>query len=203
MGTPKLLLLLEGRPLIRHTMEAWRRSKVERIAIVVRSDDAELIAIVAETAANEPRIHLVIPPRPPPDMKVSIQMGLRHVEQQDRPSGADAFLVAPSDMPRLSSAVIDALLDAHRGSPDRILVPTVGARRGHPVLLPWSLAGEVHALAPEEGLDAVVHRHEPLLIPCERLLSANESAFDDVDTPAEYQRLTDEHDPAAHLSPRP
>ena len=42
MGQPKLLMPVEGRPLILHMLAAWQASKVERVVVVVRPDDEQL-----------------------------------------------------------------------------------------------------------------------------------------------------------------
>src|SRR5207249_3730723 len=99
---------------------------------------------------------------PPPDMKASLQAALKHIERQHAPNRSDAFLVAPADMPRLSTAIIDRLVERHAaGQEATILVPTIAGRRGHPVLFPWSLAEEVFALAADEGLNVLVEKHQP------------------------------------------
>ena len=72
-------------------------------------------------------------------MKASLQAALRHIDANFAPAASDAFLVAPADMPRLSAAIINRLLDEHYANPESaILVPTLRGRRGHPVLFPWS-----------------------------------------------------------------
>src|SRR5438067_7475125 len=109
MGEPKLLLALAGRPLILHTIDAWQRSRVNRIVVVVRPDDAAL-ADVVRTVSQPAVVDIVIPDVPPPDMKASLQAALKHIERQYAPTAADAFLVAPADMPRLSTLIINRLI---------------------------------------------------------------------------------------------
>src|SRR5439155_27380865 len=105
------------------------------------------------------KIEIVMASTPPPDMKASLQAALRHIEQKHAPSEADAFLVAPADMPRLSTAIIDRLIELHAGGPGaKVVVPTIDGRRGHPVLFAWSLAGEVFGLGASEGLNVIVER---------------------------------------------
>src|SRR5262245_25290148 len=109
MGQPKLLLPLAGRPLIAHTIEAWRRSSVDRFVVVIRPGDSDLEAAVREVAQSMTNVDLVIPDQPPPDMKASLRTALTYIEQQFGAGKDDAFLVAPADMPRLSPAIIDRL----------------------------------------------------------------------------------------------
>jgi molybdenum cofactor cytidylyltransferase len=187
MGAPKLLLPLAGRPLIARVIAAWRQSRVDHVVVVVRPDDTALADVVRSSG-----VELVVPMAPPPDMKASLQAALWHVEHHHHPTEADAFLVAPADMPRLSSAVMDLLINQHRIQPERILVPTLAGRRGHPVLFPWPLAAEVHTLAADEGFNALVDCHDPLLIPCDDLLAGQEDPFADIDTPGDYGQMIEE-----------
>ena len=159
MGQAKLLLPLDGQPLVVHTIRAWQQSRVDHVLAVVRKDDAPLAAAVRSAQAM-----LIVPDRAPPDMKASVQAALHYIEEQLAPESADAFLVAPADMPRLSPGIINRLIEQHASDTSRMLAPTQAGRRGHPVLFPWPLAAEVHRLAPDEGLDAVVRRHDPLPI---------------------------------------
>jgi molybdenum cofactor cytidylyltransferase len=186
LGGAKLLLPLFGQPLIAHTLAAWQKSKVERTIVVVRPGDLSLAQVAQEAGAE-----VVVPEFPPPDMKASLQAALRHIEATYSPQSAAAFLVAPADIPQLSTSIIDRLIDCDRlDSPGQILAPTLNGRQGHPVLFPWRLAAKVHALRADEGLNVIVERNQPVLVPCEDLVAKDEYPFADVDTPDEYQRFS-------------
>jgi molybdenum cofactor cytidylyltransferase len=190
MGRPKLLLERAGRPLIRHTVDAWLQSCIERVFAVVRLDD-DALAIALNQVSDE-RLQLVRPATPPPDMKASIQAALRHIERTCQPDREAAFLIAPADMPDLSPAIVAALLMRHRADPERILVPTLAGKQGHPVLFPWTLAERVHLLAAEEGVNAIVQRNPPLAVACDDLVGGRGDPFADVDTPDQYRRWAGE-----------
>jgi molybdenum cofactor cytidylyltransferase len=188
MGRPKLLLPLDGRPLICHTIEAWQGAAVTVIAIVVRGDDKELAAVVRSTGVD-----LVVPDQPPPDMKASVQAALVHLERTYAPAADDAFLVAPADIPRLSPEITAALIEQHRQTPGPILAPTLAGRRGHPVLYPWPLAAQVFALGSGEGLNALSARHTVMEIPCDSRFPASSLPFADIDTPEQYRAASSEY----------
>jgi molybdenum cofactor cytidylyltransferase len=196
MGHAKLLLPLAGQPLICHTLAAWLQSQASKVVVVVRADDDRLAAVAARSGAE-----IVAASPPPPDMKASIQAALRHLDAMDCPQTGDALLIAPADMPRLNAAIVNRLIAHHtsltnRGATewDAILAPSLGGKRGHPVLFPWRYAAEIDALKADEGLDAIVRRQPPRLIPCDDLVQAGERPFADIDTPADYDRLTHEGD---------
>ncbi len=180
MGQSKLLLPWQGRPLLEHTLRAWRQSGVTAIFVIVRPHDDELAAIVRQSSAR-----LVLPPRDPREMKESVGYALATIARQERPSAADVWLLAPADMPTLNPASVRHLLKAHRPEKPSILVPQHGAKRGHPVLFPWPLAREVGQLPADQGVNALLHRH-----PVREIASPDASVLHDIDTPDDYQRLT-------------
>jgi molybdenum cofactor cytidylyltransferase len=180
MGQPKLLMPLDARPLIQHAIGAWLASKVERVIVVVRAEDLALADVVRAAGAE-----VAIPGEAPPDMKASIVCGLAHIAACYKPLAQDFWLVAPADMPGLSPEIIDRVIDRAVASPGSIVIPTIAGRRGHPVLLPWPLMGEIERLDEEEGLNTVIHRNVPLLVPSDDLAGAADRAFADVDTPGD------------------
>ncbi|MCI0357812.1 MAG: nucleotidyltransferase family protein [Planctomycetaceae bacterium] len=182
MGRPKLLLPVAGQPLILHTLAAWKRSRVDRIAVVVRPDDSALAEIVQGAGVDS-----VMPPAAPPDMKASLACGLAHIAANYHPLDSDTWLAAPADMPGLSSQVIDRLLGEAVSHEGQIIIPTLEGRAGHPVLLPWSLAGEISRLQPQEGLNSLIDRCQPRLVACDDLATSAQHAFADIDTPDDLQ----------------
>lgn len=188
MGTPKLLLPLQGSPLIAHAITAWQAAGLAPL-VVVRPADQKLIEVCRAYGAE-----VLVPDEPPPEMKISVQLALEYLQQRYRPPSDFAWLLAPADMPRLSPAIIERLLATHRlhvqqtASPP-ILVPICGEQRGHPVLFPWPMATQVSALGPQESVKALLTRNQVCEVPCDDLLAANQTAFVDVDTPADYERL--------------
>jgi molybdenum cofactor cytidylyltransferase len=179
MGAHKLLLPLAGRPLVVHVLAAWTASRVTRTIVVVRPDDAELAACCGEFAVD-----LVIPPAAPPDMKASVRVALEHIAAQWAPADDDAWLLAPADLPGLSPAIIDRVLDEYSATRPQAVVPAFAGKRGHPIALPWSCARDVGELAPQEGVNALVAR-----MPLREIAFTTPAVLDDVDSPADFARL--------------
>lgn len=183
MQKAKLLLPWQGKPLIDHVLASWRASLVRATAVVIRPDDNELAAVVERAG-----VLVVRPPLPPPDMRASVSFGLGEIRRLFDPQAYDAWLVAPADLPRLSAQVIDRLVTEHVAQPDAALVPVAGSRRGHPVLFPWHWIARVRHLEPDEGLNALLRDGLTREIDCGDLLRP--TAFDDIDTPQDYDRLS-------------
>ncbi len=198
MGRPKLLLPWGKSTIIEQVLEAWRRSTVTRVVMVVHPDDAQLAAVAQKQDAL-----VVQPEEAPPEMKDSVRVGLRAIDKQFSPSDDDVWLLAPADMPTLSADVIDQLLAAYgqcvaAGNVERatIWAPTFEGRRGHPVLFPWPLAAEVASLSAEEGINALVRRHTVRTVE-----AASGAIHDDLDTPEDYRRLLADGKISNHAGP--
>jgi molybdenum cofactor cytidylyltransferase len=184
MGQPKLLLPWRGGTVVEHVLAQWRASQVSRVVIVVHPDDRVLAELCRDSGAQ-----VVVPEVPPVDMKASVGHALRWISEHEAPQPEDAWLVAPADMPRLSTSLIDTVIAEHRGHEFSILQPVCAGRKGHPVLFPWSLAAMVEELKADEGLDAIV-RHNPV----REIPWTDSRAFEDLDLPADYDRLQrDDH----------
>ena len=185
MGAPKLLLPVGSQRLIEPTLAAWKCGGVDKIIVVVRPGDEELALLCRSFGAE-----VVIPPTPPPQMKDSVQYGLKYVESIFSPASEDVWLLAPADMPNLSPRIVQMLLSSHDPLHPAILTPTLSGRRGHPVLFPWPLAAQTHELRQNEGINALRQSHESREVPCDTLEAAGTAPFADIDTPEDYGKLT-------------
>ena len=179
MGRHKLLLPFEGATILERVLSRWTASPVSEVVVVARRSDTGVQQVCRQLA-----VHTVTPAEDPGEMKISIQCGLRFIEQHFAPQETDVWLTAPADSPRLSPQVVAALLATRDHSKPAIVVPTHGGRRGHPVMFPWSSAREVFGLGPEQGVNALLELHPPFELPIE-----DSAILDDLDTPDDYQQL--------------
>jgi molybdenum cofactor cytidylyltransferase len=184
MGEPKLLMPWGRATLIEHVLDAWRASRVDHLVLVVHPQDDRLAELGAARGA-----FVVRPTLPPEEMKISVRIALVRIWRAFRPQPTDAWLMAPADMPTLSPAVVERLIDAYQASladapPPTIWVPVCQGRRGHPVLFPWSMVRDVERLGDDEGINALLARHPVATIEAEAA-----QILDDLDTPEDYRRL--------------
>jgi CTP:molybdopterin cytidylyltransferase MocA len=209
MGQAKLLLPWGQATVIECVLARWCASQVERIVVVARRGDEPLHDRIRQAQRRSdalasppppfdprslpdptPRIELVLPASDPPDMKDSVRVALSHLREVAQARPDDVWLMAPADMPDLSSRVVDRLIEATRRFPGEILVPRAGGRRGHPVLFPFAFAPHVDGLGPSEGLNRLLERLpvRELEWPVE---AADEAVPGDLDTPADYARAVE------------
>lgn len=183
MGQPKLMLPWQDATLIDTVLHAWCSSRVNGIVVVIRSGDSEL-----RDRCLAHGVTVVQPQRDPAEMRESIQLGLAYLLGSQSPAADDRWLVAPADMPGLSSALINSVLEGGVRAPGSVIIPTWRGRRGHPVLLPWQLASALEQLETGRGLRDLI-AHQPIV----ELSVSDAEACVDVDTPAEWEAFQNRH----------
>ena len=179
MGEPKLLKTYRDKPLIEHTLEAWCLSRVDRVLVIIRADDHAL-QVLLQNIRQRLSFEIVLADAPP-EMKDSFAAGWTHLQESSELSGNDVILMAPADMPHLSSAIINQLLDFHPQHPDSILAPEYQGRRGHPALFPETIAQAVSQLTSEQGLNTLWEQ-----FPHHSVVVDTDDSFGDFDTPQDW-----------------
>lgn len=183
MGRPKLLLPVDGIPLIARVVQALRAGGAGPVAVVVAPpglvEGAGEVAEAADRAGGQ----VVTLDCETPDMRATIEAGLDHLGRLDPPP--DAFLLAPGDAPAITPELVARLIARARLAPGRPVAPRHSGRRGHPILLPWSLAGAIRALPAGQGVDAAIAAHAGEV---EVIDEPDPWVLDDLDTPDDYRR---------------
>jgi len=178
-GANKLLADLDGKPLVRHVVDAAVAAGLDPI-VVVEPPDGALAGVNLEPARR------VVNATPQEGLSSSVRLGLRALDA-DAEHIAEAAVILPGDQPRVAAATIAALLSA---AGDRPATPFVVARHAgdgspNPVLVRrsmWRLADE---LAGDRGFGPILATHTELVREI-TIAGANP----DVDTPADLRRLT-------------
>jgi molybdenum cofactor cytidylyltransferase len=197
MGRAKLLLPWGDSTVIESVLAAWRASRVERVVVTIGPDDDELADLCSGGGAE-----VVRAVEAPPDMKDSVLLALEHLRQSAAPSDSDAWLLSPADGVGLTAKAIDLVIDefsnyAVSHGTATIVIPAVAGRRGHPVAFPWPLAEEVGQLAGDEGINVLRRRHGAHQWDITQLLGDDaERILIDLDTPQDYQRLSEKYGPS-------
>ncbi|OFW11573.1 MAG: hypothetical protein A3F69_02690 [Acidobacteria bacterium RIFCSPLOWO2_12_FULL_66_10] len=181
MGRAKALLpLAGGDTFLVRIVRTFLEAGVDDVVVVLGH---EADAIAASCAASGVPARFVVNSEYDRGQWSSLIAGLGTV---DRP-GVAGVLVTPVDVPLVSAVTVRAVIDRYRRSHARIVRPTSGARHGHPLLIDRSLFPELRAADPSEGAKPVVRAHAS---PEGDLDIADEGAFTDIDTVADYERIT-------------
>lgn len=185
MGRPKALLKTASGELFIHRLIATlREGGVDDVVVVVAEPHAVQVRAAIETMRVPPRI--VENPAPSRGQLSSILVGLDLV---DRP-GVTGVMVAPVDHALIEPETVRLLLEAHRTAQPApaVVRPAFAERHGHPVIFDRSLFGALRHASPEpEGARAVVRAQARDGVD---VLVDDPGAFDDIDTPVDYERLT-------------
>jgi molybdenum cofactor cytidylyltransferase len=178
MGRPKLLLPIAGATMIGRVVTELRAGGVNLVIVVAppaaASAGAELAAEARRRGAE-----VIVPETHPAEMRDSIELGLEALARGIPPR---RVLIAPGDTPGITRDLVARLLEYAGRASERIVVPCCGGRRGHPIVLPWSIALEVRSLPAGVGVNALLDRHEKHLA---TVTIENPDLIVDIDTPAE------------------
>jgi molybdenum cofactor cytidylyltransferase len=172
---PKLLALLDGKPLVRHVAEAAAGASVDPVLVVTGHGAAKIEAALAGLS-----VQFVPNPRYADGLSTSLKAGFAAL-----PEGARGAVVLLGDMPRVGSSLIDALVEAWMASQPAAVVPVHEGRRGNPVLLSRSLAPEIEGLSGDIGAGLVLRRKSDVL----ELPVDAQVVLQDVDTPEGLRAL--------------
>lgn len=175
IGAHKLLLPLNGRPLLAWSLAAACASDA-RPVILALGRDAEMVA----DAIPVGRYTTIINPRYAEGMGVTLALAVKALAPEI--IGAVVLL---GDQPFMPTRVIQATLAAALAQPDRIVMGEHDGRRGHPVYLPRRVFARVATLSADEGARAIIAQEagEITLVHIEEA-----HAQFDVDTLQDYRR---------------
>ena len=172
-GSQKLLLEFDGKPMVRHAIEAASEGGCHQVVVVYAEDDVK--------DAVDGDAELVHNPQARKGMASSLQAGLRAMRPE-----IEAAVVLLGDQPLVGSRTVAALLRSWRREGSR---PAVAVSQGHndwapPVVLARELWDELFALKGDAGARQILQGHPELLdmVPAP-------GRPDDIDTPEDYAKI--------------
>ena len=179
-GAQKLLAPLAGRPLVQHVIDAANASPLAGFVLVVGADADAILAGV-----NVGRARVVRNPDYASGQASSLHTGLRALDE------ADAALVLLGDVPGVTTALLEALLEKQRESGAPAVVSRWGGRPMPPALLHRDLWPDALALRGDVGMREVLAGRDDV---AEVEVTSALGTLDDVDTPDDHARLATRHD---------
>ena len=172
-GSQKLLLDIDGVPMVRRVLEAASEGGCHQTVVVYAEDDVK--------RAINGRSELVFNAKAQTGMASSIQVGLRAMRPE-----IEAAMVVLGDQPLVGSRTVATLLRAWRreGSRPAVAVSQDDDGWAPPVILARELWGELFALTGDAGARQVLQGRPELLdiVPAP-------GRPDDIDTPDDYAKI--------------
>ncbi len=193
MGRAKATLPIGDETFLTRIVRTFLDAGVDDVVVVV-GHEAE--AIAASFAATGLPARFAVNREYDRGQLSSLLVGLAVV---DRP-GVSAVLVTLVDVPLFAADTVRAVIDCYRTTGAPIVRPTSGDRHGHPLLIDRALFDDLRAADPALGPKPVVRAHAS---PAGDVPIADEGAFFDIDTPADYERALSGRWRAAEASEGP
>ena len=143
---------------------------------------AHIEAVRAAMPRDEPRARVIENTAWQRGQLSSLVSGLDAI---DTPA-LEAALVTLVDVPLVQASTVAAVIEAWRRTRAPIVRPAEGERHGHPVIFDRSVLADLRSADLNTGAKAVFALHRDRIVNVE---VDDEGAFQDIDTPEDYQRL--------------
>ncbi len=168
-------------------LEVGGMTLVDRLISIYQQNKVDIILVTGwknqELAATLKNNNIVIADNPDfqQGMFTSVAAGVRALG-----NNYSAFFIHPVDIPLVRRCTIRLLVTAHELQAERIIYPTYGGKRGHPVIVPATLSSMILADKPEVGLRDILAAYPQLALD---IKTADRYILFDIDTPQDYQEL--------------
>lgn len=174
MGKLKPLLTIGDRTVIETLLEEYLSSSLSEVVLVLGYRASDIKKVIEK---ND-KLRLVVNKDYKKEMFSSIQAGLQNIKD------AEAVLIGLADCLLIDRNIINKMIRNYNMG--HILIPTSNGRRGHPIIIPFSLKEEILAASPEETtLRDILRRHTDMYQFVE--MNDNKILFD-MDTKEDYER---------------
>ena len=170
-STNKLLSEIDGRPMVARMAAAAAASRAAPLVVVTGHQEAAVRAALAEQDAS-----FVHNPDYADGLSTSLAAGLAAL-----PADCDGAVVCLGDMPRVTAALIDRLIEAFDPASGRaICLPTHQGKRGNPVLWAARFFAEMRAVEGDVGARHLIGEHAEFVheVECD-----DDGVLIDIDTP--------------------
>lgn len=155
----KLLLDVNGVPMIRGVVETLMRDEIEPVVVVTGHEYEQV-----EACLEGIPVQFAFNPRYEEGMGASIAVGIRSLAA-GRHSGV---LVCVGDLPNLNSSVVAKLVNAFQAERgQRIVAPVFQGKRGHPVLFPIGYSEKLKQLRGDVGARDLLRQDAQLVVELE------------------------------------
>ncbi|OGQ96969.1 MAG: hypothetical protein A2253_05735 [Deltaproteobacteria bacterium RIFOXYA2_FULL_55_11] len=177
MGRQKLLLNLNGKPVLQWVLEAALSSELDEVVCVVR----ELKEIQQGISLKHEKLGWAVNERAAEGQGTSVIAGLKAINPQ---SEAALFLVG--DQPLVKRDLINGLIDLFRKTAALIVAPTFQGQTRNPVLFRRDLFPELLKLTGDRGGRRLIEKYKDKTVFLEW---KEEAPFLDVDRWEDYEKL--------------
>ena len=172
----KLLQDWQGKPLLRHVVDAARSSDLSSLCVVTGHQHRKIADLVGHDG------ECIHNPNFSDGMAISLVAGIATIEES-HPS-TQGVMVLLGDMPLVTAQHINQIIRAFEGAAlDKIVVATGEGQKGNPVLFPARYFKELGQLSGDRGAKAIITAGGDDV----RFVEIGHAALRDFDTPTAFQ----------------
>jgi molybdenum cofactor cytidylyltransferase len=175
MGRNKLLLDLDGEPVVRRAVRAGLEAGLDEVVAVLGHEAERVEEVLAGL-----RCRTVLNPDHAQGVRLSLQTGVRAVAEE-----AGAVVVILADMPFVTAPMIRTVVERYRSGSAPLVVSEYGDVNAPPTLYDRVLFPELLTMTGEGCGKQVVRRHREQAA----VVHWPEAALSDIDVPDDYARI--------------
>lgn len=169
-GSPKPLAPWRGKSFIEHVVDVALASQAAPVIVVLGAEAKQ-----CRSRLQGKPVTIVVNQRWAEGQSTSMQAGLAAL-----PPTVSSVLFLLVDLPGVTPAVIDALIERYRLTHAPVIWPEFDGQRGNPVLFDRSLFAELNRISGDTGGKPVVLAH---IDQAERVIVTNQGVVQDYDYP--------------------
>ncbi|WP_428661573.1 nucleotidyltransferase family protein [Runella sp.] len=175
MGSPKQLLDIDGKSLLRRTAEVALATECYPVVMVIGANKAR----IAPEIINLP-LTVIDNPMWPEGMSSSVKMGMAGLYMTYK--DVDAVIMLVCDQPYISVSLLERMIEMYEAKKPLIVACKYGDQVGVPALFDRRLFDELLSLTGDKGAKPVIMNHLD-----ETHLLTFEAGSVDLDTPEDYE----------------
>lgn len=165
-GENKLAATVNGKSLIRHTLDAVPSEKLHRVCVVTQYD-------AVESLAGQYGFLCIRNHNPEEGISLTVRLGTKALMED-----CDAIIYMVADQPDLKRESLVAILDFFLEHPDSIVSASHNGKRGNPCIFPGKFFPELLNITGDTGGSSVIRSHPGDLL----LFEVSSEELRDIDT---------------------
>lgn len=148
-GGGKLSRAIMGKPMLQCVVEMAVQSDLDDVLLITGYERD-----LGERIAKHFSIKSYFNSDYPLGMSTSLKLGMYEV-----PSGISAVVVLLGDMPYIQRETLEAIINLHKTTGGRIIIPVYNGKKGHPVLISCIYKGEIYNISGDIGAREIIKKH--------------------------------------------
>lgn len=173
MKKDKLIMNINGKPMVEWAIRACSNSKLDHIILVYRNPKVKEIG-------DKYRIKNIYNEKAYLGQSEGIKLGIKSVRN------ADGYMFLTGDMPYIDSKLIDRLIEEYKKNPNSIIVPYYNGKQGMPTIFPKEYKEDFLNINGDKGGRDIIRKNPNLV---KKIYIRDEKLGMDIDTMEDVERL--------------